>query len=139
LFLQGALAGATTNDAYFVRCDSSTTTAADIAAHRVNVLIGCAFIRPSEFSIDSIILSTLDPSLPAPDVPVLFSQAVSGVIHLAYPTTPGFGHSLQSSGNLAIGSWFGGTQLPGDGAWIRLCVPISDPRRFFRVATTAGW
>src|SRR5690606_6831871 len=60
LFLQGAFAGTTPNEAYFVRCDASTTSASDIAAHRANVLLGVALSRPAEFSIELLTLATLN-------------------------------------------------------------------------------
>ena len=51
LFRQGALAGGTAREAYFARCDSDTTTAADIAAGRANLEIGIAPLRPAEFLV----------------------------------------------------------------------------------------
>ncbi len=48
----GALAGATTKDAFFVRCGLGTTmTAQDILEGRMNVEIGMAVVRPAEFII----------------------------------------------------------------------------------------
>jgi uncharacterized protein len=47
---EGALAGATTKDAFFVRCGlGATMTAQDILEGRMNVEIGMAAVRPSEF------------------------------------------------------------------------------------------
>ena len=47
---EGALAGATTKDAYFVRCGLGTTmNAQDILEGRMNVEIGMAVVRPAEF------------------------------------------------------------------------------------------
>lgn len=51
LFKQGAFKGASPRDAYFVRCDGETTTAADIASGIVNVEIGFAPLRPAEFVV----------------------------------------------------------------------------------------
>ena len=49
---EGALAGATTKDAYFVRCSLGTTmNAQDILEGRMNVEIGMAVVRPAEFII----------------------------------------------------------------------------------------
>ena len=49
---EGALAGATTKDAYFVRCGLGTTmNAQDILEGRMNVEIGMAVVRPAEFII----------------------------------------------------------------------------------------
>jgi uncharacterized protein len=54
LFRQGAFQGQTPQDAYFVRCDSTTTTQADIDLGIVNVLVGFAPLKPAEFVIIQI-------------------------------------------------------------------------------------
>jgi phage tail sheath protein FI len=54
LFRQGAFQGQKPQDAYFVRCDSSTTTQNDIDNGRVNILVGFAPLKPAEFVILSI-------------------------------------------------------------------------------------
>lgn len=51
LYQQGAFAGATASQAYFVICDSSTTTAHDLAMGVVNIQVGYAPIYPAEFVI----------------------------------------------------------------------------------------
>ena len=51
LFRQGAFAGAKSSDAYFVACDSSTTTANDINLGIVNVIVGFAPLKPAEFVV----------------------------------------------------------------------------------------
>jgi phage tail sheath protein FI len=49
---EGALAGATTKEAFFVRCGLGTTMSAiDILEGRMNVEIGMAVVRPAEFII----------------------------------------------------------------------------------------
>jgi phage tail sheath protein FI len=49
---EGALAGATTKEAFFVKCGLGTTmTAQDILEGRMNVEIGMAVVRPAEFII----------------------------------------------------------------------------------------
>jgi phage tail sheath protein FI len=50
-FRNGAFAGATSQDAYFVKCDAETTTEADQTAGVVNVLVGFAPLRSAEFVI----------------------------------------------------------------------------------------
>jgi len=50
-FRNGAFAGATSRDAYFVKCDADTTTPDDQAAGIVNVQVGFAPLRPAEFVI----------------------------------------------------------------------------------------
>ncbi|SFX37256.1 hypothetical protein SAMN04244548_00977 [Paracoccus pantotrophus] len=50
-FRNGAFAGATSREAYFVKCDSDTTTPDDQAAGVVNVQVGFAPLRPAEFVI----------------------------------------------------------------------------------------
>jgi hypothetical protein len=54
LYLAGAFQGTTTREAYFVNCDSSTTTQTDIDAGVVNVVVGFAPVKPAEFVIISI-------------------------------------------------------------------------------------
>jgi uncharacterized protein len=49
LMLQGAFASTTKREAYYVVCDSSTTTANDINLGIVNVLVGFAPNKPAEF------------------------------------------------------------------------------------------
>ncbi|MGA0615014.1 phage tail sheath family protein [Paracoccus sp. KR1-242] len=50
-FRNGAFAGATSREAYFVKCDADTTTPNDQAAGIVNVQVGFAPLRPAEFVI----------------------------------------------------------------------------------------
>ena len=139
LFRQGAFAGAVPRDAYFVKCDSETTTLGDIAAHEVNIAIGASFLRPAEFSVDEVTLATLNTSQVTPAVPLLISHPLEDVVQLSYPTVPGFTHRFQSSGNLQPGSWLSGSDIIGDGAWVTLEYPLSSPRPFFRVETSQGW
>jgi phage tail sheath protein FI len=49
LFRQGAFQGQSTRDAFFVRCDSRTTSQADMNRGIVNVLVGFAPLKPAEF------------------------------------------------------------------------------------------
>jgi phage tail sheath protein FI len=51
LFRQGAFQGATPRDAYFVKCDSQTTTQTDINLGILNVVIGFAPLKPAEFVV----------------------------------------------------------------------------------------
>ena len=54
LFLQGAFQGKTPAQAYFVKCDSETTTQADIDQGVVNILVGFAPLKPAEFVVIKI-------------------------------------------------------------------------------------
>jgi uncharacterized protein len=54
LFRQGAFAGDTPSDAFLVQCDSTTTTATDVANGRVNILVGFAPLVPAEFVVVQI-------------------------------------------------------------------------------------
>jgi phage tail sheath protein FI len=54
LFRQGAFQGATSNDAYYVKCDSQTTTEADIDGGNLNIVIGFAPLKPAEFVVLTI-------------------------------------------------------------------------------------
>lgn len=51
LFRKGAFAGAKASDAYYVHCDASTTTEGDRERGVVNVVIGFAPLRPTEFVV----------------------------------------------------------------------------------------
>jgi phage tail sheath protein FI len=51
LFRQGAFQGRSPREAYFVKCDSETTTQADINLGIVNILVGFAPLKPAEFVI----------------------------------------------------------------------------------------
>jgi Bacteriophage tail sheath protein len=51
LFRQGAFQGATPQKAYFVKCDSETTTQDDINRGIVNIHVGFAPLRPAEFVV----------------------------------------------------------------------------------------
>ncbi len=51
LFRQGAFAGVTPRDAYFVKCDKDTTTQADVDRGIVNILVGFAPLKPAEFVV----------------------------------------------------------------------------------------
>ncbi len=54
MFRKGAFQGQTPADAYFVKCDSSTTTQNDIDQGIVNILVGFAPLKPAEFVIIQI-------------------------------------------------------------------------------------
>lgn len=54
LFRRGAFAGSTPRDAYFVRCDSDTTTPTDVANGVANIVVGFAALKPAEFVVITI-------------------------------------------------------------------------------------
>jgi phage tail sheath protein FI len=51
LFRQGAFQGQSPREAYFVKCDSTTTTQADIDRGIVNIVVGFAPLKPAEFVV----------------------------------------------------------------------------------------
>ena len=53
-FLKGAFQGQTPDQAYFVKCDSETTTQTDIDNGIVNILVGFAPVKPAEFVVIQI-------------------------------------------------------------------------------------
>jgi phage tail sheath protein FI len=61
LFRRGAFRGASSREAYDVRCDASTTTAGDIANGIVNVGLGFAPLRRAEFVILRVGLAAARP------------------------------------------------------------------------------
>lgn len=58
LWRGGALAGATPREAFFVRCDRTTTPQADLDAGRMVLRLGLATVRPAEFEIHDLVLVT---------------------------------------------------------------------------------
>jgi uncharacterized protein len=54
LFRKGAFQGTTPDQAYLVKCDSETTTQADIDNGIVNILVGFAPLKPAEFVVIQI-------------------------------------------------------------------------------------
>ena len=54
LFTQGAFAGTTPQTAFFVKCDSETTTPNDQNNGIVNIVVGFAPLKPAEFVVISI-------------------------------------------------------------------------------------
>jgi hypothetical protein len=54
LFLKQAFQGQTPDQAYFVKCDSETTTQDDIDSGIVNILVGFAPLKPAEFVVIQI-------------------------------------------------------------------------------------
>jgi phage tail sheath protein FI len=58
LHRQGAFAGGSARDAYFVKCDDETTTPADVDRGALNVVVGFAPLKPAEFVIVNICLLT---------------------------------------------------------------------------------
>lgn len=54
LFRQGAFAGRTPPDAYFVKCDREAMTAADLTAGTVSIVVGFAPLKPAEFVLIDI-------------------------------------------------------------------------------------
>jgi phage tail sheath protein FI len=51
LFMKGAFQGTDPKKAYFVKCDSETTTQPDIDRGIVNILVGFAPLKPAEFVV----------------------------------------------------------------------------------------
>lgn len=51
LYRQGAFQGQSPKSAYFVKCDSSTTTQSDIDKGIVNIVVGFAPLKPAEFVV----------------------------------------------------------------------------------------
>ncbi len=61
LFRQGAFQGASPREAYFIKCDATTTTAADIGAGFANLVVGFAPLKPAEFIVITLQLATSAP------------------------------------------------------------------------------
>jgi hypothetical protein len=59
-WISGALLGSTPQEAFFVRCDRSTMTQADLDNGRLICLVGVAALKPAEFVIFRIGQKTAD-------------------------------------------------------------------------------
>lgn len=59
-WLAGALMGSKAEQAYFVRCDGSTMTQADMDAGRAVVLLGMAMTKPAEFTLMRLVLQSAE-------------------------------------------------------------------------------
>lgn len=69
LFTAGWLQGASSNLAYFSRCDQSTMTALDLLEGRTVIIFGLAIIAPAEFVISTVIQQREDISaVPSPEL-----------------------------------------------------------------------
>ena len=62
LWRKGALMGKRAEEAFFVRCDSTTMTQADIDGGRLIMEIGFAAVRPAQFVIFRMLRPTAPPS-----------------------------------------------------------------------------
>lgn len=60
LFRQGAFPGGSPTEAYFVRCDATTTSPADVAQGMVRCLVGFAPLKPAEFVVLRLQLRAAD-------------------------------------------------------------------------------
>lgn len=59
LFQQGALSGSKPAEAYFVKCDTTTMTAVDLAAGKLKLSVGFAPLKPAEFILLSFTFQTV--------------------------------------------------------------------------------
>jgi uncharacterized protein len=51
LFTRGAFQGTTPHEAFVVKCDGESTTQSDLDAGIVNIVVGFAPLKPSEFVV----------------------------------------------------------------------------------------
>lgn len=136
LFQGGAFAGNTPQDAYFLRCDASTTSEADVAANRVRLIYGTALLRPAEFDFHELVLATHQPDQPAPASPLVL-RPLPGELRLAMPTVAGFTYALEFSDNLELGAFSPtGLAMSGDGTWWSIPTSVSSAQGYYRVAIT---
>ena len=135
LWQNGALLGATPKEAFFVRCDQTTTTPVDISNARAVVRYGVALIRPSEFALTVIEVPTLDPERPIPPTQIFIRRAGDD-LHLAWRTVPGFRYQRQSARSLRFTPselW-----IAGDGEWRRERIAIESRQGYHRVIIEPG-
>lgn len=60
IWRQGALMGATVEEAFFVKCDGETNQKYDIDQGRINIIVGVAPVKPAEFVIFQISQNAAD-------------------------------------------------------------------------------
>jgi hypothetical protein len=58
LFVEGKLMGTSPSQAFFVKCDRTTTTQLDIDSNIANLLVGFAPTKPAEFTMIRLALHT---------------------------------------------------------------------------------
>lgn len=133
LFNNGALTGTTANEAFFVRCDATTSSSNDIANQRVNLLYGIATIQPAEFQITQLTFTTGGALRPDPDFTLIALRPSPALLDLYYPTKPGFSYNLETSLVPGAATWPVLSTTPGDGAWKRYPVSLTSGSRFYRV------
>jgi phage tail sheath protein FI len=61
LFQRSAFQGSTPDDAFYIRCDTTTMTPHEIAAGKVNLILGFAPLKPAEFVILRFDLQSASP------------------------------------------------------------------------------
>lgn len=132
LLYEGAFAGATPSQAFFVRCDASTTSAEDITNRQVRLMFGVALTRSQEFRVRVLTVDTLEPERTAEKVRVYYPLPVEGRITVFYPTKPGFSYTAEASEDLS-GDWTALSTHLGDRAWLRADFKPNGPRGFMRV------
>ena len=137
LYQQGAFQGATPAQAYYVRCDATTTSSTDVAAHRVNLFYGVALSVASEFDVTELTAATADATR-LPSVPSLRPQTFGGQLLLSYPTEAGFDYHLQSETSLGKLNWSDASVATGDGAWRTASFSTTNGSTFYRVQITAS-
>ncbi len=133
LYVRGALLGTKPEQAYFARCDATTTTAGDIQNHRANVIVGIALLAPAEFYIETISLQTLNPSQTPPRSQPILGASAAGELTAFYSTAPGFHFTPEQTGDLLTEPWTPGPRRPGDGSWQRLSLPLDENQGFLRI------
>lgn len=132
LWRDGALVGTTPSQAYFVRCDATTTSAAEIAAHRVNLQYGLAMARPAEFVVNRVTLPTYDPNRELPPISI-HAALWQNRLNLSYPLERGARYVLEHNAELRNEGWIA-TDPPsvGDGSWYRASLPILPGNQLYR-------
>lgn len=135
LFRNGAFAGETPSGAYFSACDSSTTTAADVAANRANLVFAFAPLSPANFQVVQLSFATADPSRPVPTGTMLLTLPRDGTLRLFHSTAPGFTHRMESSTTLSVDDWIHLGSSFGDGGWRKTTQLLPAAPRFFRLRT----
>ena len=109
----GALAGTTPGDAFFVRCDRSTMTQDDLEKGRLVCLVGVAPVRPAEFVIFRVGQWTAPAALAA----FPFLVAIDDVASAGFTEVTGLPAEGGTAGEAGLRLTQGLTSGPGLAGW----------------------
>ncbi len=135
LWQSGALEGETAEESYTVTCDATTTSPADVAAHRVNLDYELQLDGPVSRSLTAM---TLDPDPPVPR-PQVYLIGFPSVPRLTFDTVPGFEYTVETDEGMSTEEWEPlAPVFSGYDGWRHATIPASATAEFYRVQVATG-